>query len=224
MKTLLIVSHPELIDSSSQQYFLHSIKHWNQVTIHHLEGIYPDGKIDVVREQDLLKKHDRILFQFPFYWYSSPPLLKHWQDVVLEEGFAHGSRRALAGKEFGLILMIGLPEREYQAGGSELFTISELTKPFQAMAHKLGMVYLRALPIFQFAYMEEEEKMDKLIQYWQMLTMENDHSLATREKWLIQQLKSIESSENGISFAIDQIQENREQIEGLKMVLDDMKA
>jgi glutathione-regulated potassium-efflux system ancillary protein KefG len=224
MKTLLIVSHPELIDSSSQQYFLHSIRQWKQVTVHHLEGIYPEGKIDVAKEQDLLKKHDRILFQFPFYWYSSPPLLKHWQDVVLEEGFAHGSKRALAGKEFGLILMIGLPEKEYQAGGSELFTISELTKPYQAMAHKLGMIFLKTLSIFQFSYMEEEEKMDKLIEYWQMLTMKNNQSLATREKWLINQLKILETSENGISFAIDQIQENREKIDALKIVLDDMEA
>ncbi|MDF7639407.1 NAD(P)H-dependent oxidoreductase [Lactobacillus sp. ESL0791] len=26
--------------------------------------------------------------QFPFYWYSCPPLLKKWEDDVLEHGWA----------------------------------------------------------------------------------------------------------------------------------------
>ena len=228
MKTLLIVSHPNLIDSGSQQYFLSSIKNREDVTVHHLEGVYPDWNIDVSSEQELLKQHDRILFQFPFYWYSSPPLLKHWQDVVLEEGFAYGTRgRALAGKEFGLVLMIGVQEREYQAGGDEQFTISELTRPFQAMAHKTGMKYLRPFTIFQFAYMEEDQKMDTLIQYWQMLMMENNNSLAARENWLIAQLKAaqatLESNDaNTINYAIELIEENRNHIDGLKIVLDQM--
>ncbi len=229
MKTLLIVSHPDLINSASQQYFISSIKEFDEVTVHHLETFYPDGNIDVQKEQELLRKHDRIIFQFPFYWYSSPPLLKHWQDVVLEYGFAYGKGgQALYGKEFGLVLMIGVNEREYQAGGTELFSINELTKPFQAMANKTGMKYLRPLPIFQFHYKEEEEKMDLLVKYWQMLTMENDLSLAAREKWLIRQLtkymkKAADENEAKIfHFTIELIEENRASIDGLQMVLDDM--
>lgn len=229
MKTLVIVSHPDLMNSASQQYFLSSLKGQYEVTVHHLESRYPDGKIDVAYEQNLLRQNDRIIFQFPFYWYSSPPLLKHWQDVVLEAGFAHGKRgKALHGKEFGLVLMVGVPEREYQAGGSELFSINELTKPFQAMAHKTGMKYLRPLTIFQFAYMEEEQKMDMLIQYWQLLTMNNDWSLASREKWLIGQLKTFidqkpdSSNQNIFTYAIELIEENRNVIDGLQIVFDDM--
>jgi glutathione-regulated potassium-efflux system ancillary protein KefG len=226
LKTLLIISHPDLIDSGSQQYFLNSIKNQEDITIHHLENLYSDGRIDVMKEQDLLKRHDRIIFQFPFYWYSGTPLLKKWQDEVLGEGFGYGTRKKpLAGKEFGLVMMIGVAEKEYQAGGEELFTISELTKPFQAMANKLGMIYLRPLSIFQFFYMEEEEKMNTLIKYWQMLTMEKDISLFTREKWLIQQLQKMSEStteKNTITFAIERIQENRDKIDELKMVLDDM--
>ncbi|WP_102029026.1 NAD(P)H-dependent oxidoreductase [Salirhabdus sp. Marseille-P4669] len=223
MKTLLIVSHPDIIESRSQQYFLTSLKNNESVTIHHLEAHYPDGKIDIAKEQALLEQHDRIIFQFPFYWYSAPPLLKQWQDDVLEEGFAHGARKALAGKEFGLVLMIGVSEREYQAGGDELFTISELTRPYQAMAHKVGMIYLRPMSIFQFAYMEDDQKMDTLIHYWQMVTMENNHQLATREKWIMEALQKIQSQDlETINFTIEQIQENRDKIDELKMVLDDM--
>lgn len=229
MNTLLIVSHPDLINSGSQQYFLSSLKGNNKITVHHLETQYPDGKIDVAKEQALLQEHDRIIFQFPFYWYSSPPLLKHWQDVVLEAGFAYGNRgKALYGKEFGLVLMVGVAEREYQAGGTELFSINELTKPFQAMAHKTGMIYLRPLTIFQFAYMEEEQKMDLLIKYWQLLTMENDFRLVKREKWLIALLKNFinqnpDSPNSQIfTYAMALMEENRNTIDGLQMVFDDM--
>ncbi|WP_018664218.1 NAD(P)H-dependent oxidoreductase [Heyndrickxia acidiproducens] len=230
MKTLLIVSHPDILESGSQQYFLSSLKDFDEVTVHHLEAVYPDGKIDVKKEQDLLKIHDRIIFQFPFYWYSSPPMLKHWQDVVLEEGFAHGTRgTALKGKEFGLVLFIGINEKEYQAGGTERYSINELTKPYQAMAYKTGMKYLKTLSIFQFSYMEENEKMDALIQYWQMLTMENDSSLASREKWLISQLqKAMQRTEDQkdtdtFKYTIELIEENRSSIDGLKIVLDQVR-
>jgi len=230
MKTLVIVSHPDILESSSQQFFLSSIKNRKDITIHHLESEYPDGNIDVKREQTLLREHDRIIFQFPFYWYSSPPLLKHWQDVVLEEGFAYGERgNALKGKEFRLIIMIGVPEKEYQAGGSELFSINELTKPFQAMAHKTGMIYLKAMPIFQFGYMTPEEKMDHLITYWQMLTMENDDSLRNREEWLIEQLEYFidqglnKETSDILRFAIEIIQENRFELDNLQIVLDDIR-
>jgi len=230
MKTLVIVSHPEILDSASQQFFLHSVKGFDDVTVHHLESAYPDGQINVAEEQALLNSHDRILFQFPFYWYSSPYMLKKWQDEVLLEGFAYGEgRRALYGKEFGLIIMIGINEREYQAGGSERFSINELTKPFQAMAHKTGMTYLRPLAVFQFGYMDDEEKTETLIKYWQLLTMKNDHSLETREEWLINRLQKAMTGNSDaeltqrIRFAIQVIEENRQTIDGLKMVLEDIR-
>ena len=53
MKTLLIVSHPDILESSSQQYFLSSLKDFDEVTVHHLEEVYPDGKIDIKKEVDL---------------------------------------------------------------------------------------------------------------------------------------------------------------------------
>ncbi|UFU01202.1 NAD(P)H-dependent oxidoreductase [Radiobacillus kanasensis] len=229
MRTLLIVSHPDIIDSYSHPFFLNSLKNFEDVTVHHLENMYSDGIIDVKKEQDLLKGHDRIIFQFPFYWYSSPPFLKHWQDVVLEEGVTHGPRGGiLDGKEFGLILMIGVAESEYQAGGNEQYSISELTKPFQALANKTRMHYLPPLEIFQFAYLEDNQKMELLIRYWQKLTMENSKSLVTREKWLYDKLEfSINNNQHlndreTIEFAMNILEENQTTINNLKIVLDQM--
>ncbi|HLR41273.1 MAG TPA: NAD(P)H-dependent oxidoreductase [Virgibacillus sp.] len=226
MKTLVIISHPDILESSSQQFLLNAAPETDDVTMHHLEAAYPDGHIDVAREQTLLNEHDRILFQFPFYWYSSPALLKHWQDEVLTDGFAHGKNgNALVDKEFGLVCVIGIPEREYQAGGKELFSISELTKPFQAMAHKTGMTYLKPLTVFQFAYMTDEEKMDLLIEYQQLLTNKNDDSLKAKEQWVIEQLKKTDISSDDadiLQHAIERIKENRTTIDELKIVLEQM--
>ncbi|WP_373471446.1 NAD(P)H-dependent oxidoreductase [Carnobacterium alterfunditum] len=230
MKTLVIISHPEMMESGSQQYLLSSIPEGKDITIHHLESVYPDFKIDVEMEQALLKEHERIIFQFPFYWYSAPALLKKWQDEVLADGFAYGKRgKVLTGKEFGLVISIGVKEEEYQPGGREGFSIDELTKPFQAMALKTGMVFLKTLPIFQFSYLTEEQKMNLLIRYQQYLTREKEDSLKAREKWFIQELKSTDTSKlnDGDQFVLNQaiefIEENRDTIDELKIVLDQME-
>lgn len=227
MKTLVILSHPELDESSSQQFLLHSVPESSTITIRHLEGTYPDGKIDVEAEQESLRKHDRIFFQFPFYWYSSPPLLKKWQDEVLTEHFAYGYRGdKLNGKEFGLILVIGVSEREYQAGGEEGFSISELTAPFRALAKKTRMQYMKPLSIFQFPYMQEEERMKVLIQYQQWLMLKNPDSLKEREEWMIQELKNTdqetlpENSEFVVEQVIELIEDNRLELDELRMHVD----
>ncbi|WP_035054790.1 NAD(P)H-dependent oxidoreductase [Carnobacterium pleistocenium] len=229
MKTLVIISHPEIMESGSQQYLLSSIPENKDITVHHLESIYPDFNIDVKKEQNLLKEYDRIVFQFPFYWYSAPALLKKWQDDVLADGFAYGKKgKALVGKEFGLVISIGVRKEEYQPGGREGFSIDELMKPFQAMALKTGMEFLKMLPIFQFSYLTENQKMNLLIRYQQYLTREKEDSLAVREKWFIEELKSTDSSKlnDGNQFVLNQaiefIEENRDTIDELKIVLDQM--
>lgn len=230
MKTLVILSHPEIKESGSQQYLLTSIPENKNITVHHLESIYPDFNIDVEKEQELLKRHDRIIFQFPFYWYTAPALLKKWQDDVLADGFAYGKKgKALIGKEFGLVLSIGVKKEEYQAGGREGFSIDELTKPFQAMVLKTGMTFLKTLPIFQFSYLTENQKMSLLIRYQQYLTREKDDSLEARERWFIQELSETDVTKlnNGDQFVLDQaiefIEENRDTVDELKIVLDQMK-
>ncbi|MCD5002637.1 NAD(P)H-dependent oxidoreductase [Enterococcus saccharolyticus] len=223
MKTLIIISHPDIQDSSSQRFLQESLPQSVDITVHHLEAVYPDGKIDIQREQQLLREHDRIIFQFPFYWYSSPAMLKHWQDEVLAENFAYGARgRSLQGKELGLVLVIGVGEKEYQVGGTEGFSISTLTTPYQALANKLQMTFLKPFPIFQFQYMTEHEKMTLLLSYQQYVTMQNYDSLREKEKWYLQQLAKlkIEVDSDHTLLVIDQMEEV---IEDHRMELDEIQ-
>ncbi|HIY58907.1 MAG TPA: NAD(P)H-dependent oxidoreductase [Candidatus Tetragenococcus pullicola] len=224
MKTLLIISHPDRLGSASQQYLKDSLPQTDQVTVHHLETIYPEGVIDVKAEQTLLQAHDRILLQFPFYWYQAPALLKEWQDQVLSEHFAYGANGdKLKGKELGLVMVIGAAEKEYQVGGREGFTISALTTPFQALAKKTQMQFLKPFLIFQFQYMREKEKMQLLISYQQYLTVRNFDSLKAKEAWYLEKLQQIKTTEEN-RFVLDQIEdmihETRENIDEIQMYLD----
>ena len=157
MRTLIIISHPTMEESLNQQFFKEASSGLS-VTWHHLESSYPDGKIDVKAELQLLAQHDRIIFQFPFYWYSSPAHLKIWQDNVLEQA-AH----VLEGKELGIVLTTGVAEKEYQAGGKEEYTISEFLRPYQRIANKFHMTYLPPFVLAQFMYLSQEKRWEKLI-------------------------------------------------------------
>ncbi|MBI0579991.1 NAD(P)H-dependent oxidoreductase [Neobacillus cucumis] len=143
MKTLVIVAHPNLEQSKVNRTWMNRLQQEENISVHNLYAHYPTFEIDVEKEQQLLLEHDRIILQFPFYWYSSPALLKQWQDWVLTYGWAYGSRGTkLRGKELMLVISTGGPETAYQAGGYNHFSMSELIKPFQATANLTGMRFL----------------------------------------------------------------------------------
>ena len=84
-----------------------------------------------------------IVFQHPLFWYSTPALLKEWQDLVLEHGWAYGSEgTALAGKLWLSVVTTGGRETAYSAGGYNRFTIRELLRPLEQTAVLCGMRFL----------------------------------------------------------------------------------
>ena len=88
MKLLILFAHPRSSASVVQRAMLRAIDGLDGVTLADLYAEYPDFDIDVAREQDRLLAHDLIVLQHPFYWYSSPAIIKEWQDLVLENGWA----------------------------------------------------------------------------------------------------------------------------------------
>lgn len=228
MRTLVIVSHPEISQSGSQQFLKHGIKDFEEVTFHHLEGCYPDGKINREIEHQLLKTHDRIIFQFPFYWYSSPALLKEWQDQVFAGDNFYGPEGSmLKGKEFGLVVTIGIKENAYRAGGREGYTIDELTRPYQAIANHMGMSYLPVLAIHQFAYLSEHEKKALLINYQYYLTGKQPDSFDNRTNWLVNQLERTDRSllpeekHESLETLVSEVAARQMTLTELKMTLDE---
>jgi len=105
------------------------ISEQSNVTVRDMYTIYPDGKIDVETEQTLLQQADRIVFQFPVYWYNAPALLRQWEDDVFTHGFAYGSEgNVLKGKEFVVAISTGAELEEYVRDAHVNYTVTDLNK------------------------------------------------------------------------------------------------
>lgn len=139
---LLLFAHPLLEKSRVHSELLKNAKTIEGVTVNDLYERYPDFDIDVYREKELLIHHDIIIWQHPFYWYSAPPLLKQWQDLVLEHGWAYGKKgTALEGKKVFNALTSGGSMQAYQEGGFNKYSIHDYLRPFERTAELCRMVY-----------------------------------------------------------------------------------
>lgn len=141
-RILVLFAHPALEKSRIQLQLLKSAQKVPGITINDLYENYPEFDIDVEREKKLLLSHDIIIWQHPFFWYSSPAMLKQWQDLVLEHGWAYGKKGvALAGKRiFNTISSGGGPEG-YRSGGYNKYSLQEFLRPFERTAELCKMVY-----------------------------------------------------------------------------------
>ncbi len=142
-RVLVLFAHPALEKSRVHQRLVARVPDHPDVTFHDLYERYPRLDIDVRGEQALLDAHDTVVLQFPFYWYSTPPMLKQWQDLVLEHGWAYGSTgTALRGKTMLCALSAGGPREAYQEGGYNRLTVRALLAPLERTAILCGMHYL----------------------------------------------------------------------------------
>lgn len=131
-RTLVIVAHPNLTESRANATRLAEIKDLDNVTVHDLYQTYPDFNIDVAREQQLLREHDTVVLQFPFYWYNVTTMLKAWFDAVLVHSFAFtfdGSASDLRGKKAWLAVTVGSTLETYTAEGLARRTLGEYLAP-----------------------------------------------------------------------------------------------
>lgn len=145
-KTLVVLAHPDLARSKINAAWAAAVAGRDDVTVHDLYRTYPNGKIDVAAEQALIRAHDRVIFQFPLFWFSVPALLKQWFDEVLAYGFVYGpGGDALEGKTIGVATSTGGKADAYRAGGQNAWTLDELLRPIQGIARFCRADYL---PIF----------------------------------------------------------------------------
>jgi glutathione-regulated potassium-efflux system ancillary protein KefG len=142
-RILVLFAHPALQKSRVNRELIRGIDRIPGVTFRDLYEFYPDLDINVRTEQKLLLEHDILVFQHPFYWYSTPAILKEWQDLVLEHGWAYGQDgNALRGKKMLSVISTGGREEAYQKNGYNRYTIRELLSPIDQTAYLCGMEYL----------------------------------------------------------------------------------
>jgi len=170
-KVLILFAHPTLSKSSIQKTLETYCRKVKGVTFNDLYEYYPDLYIDVKREQQLLSQHDIIIFQHPFYWYSSPPILKQWQDLVLEYNWAYGPEGGkLAGKKIFNALSCGGGKDAYMETGYNRFPVNQFLLPFNQTAHLCKMEYLPPFVIHETYTMSKEHLDSYGEQYASLLT------------------------------------------------------
>ncbi|MEM8994263.1 MAG: NAD(P)H-dependent oxidoreductase [Acidobacteriota bacterium] len=143
---LVLFAHPALEKSRVNRRLAAAVKDLPGVTFHDLYEAYPDSHITPDREQELLTAHDTVVFQFPFFWYSTPAILKEWQDIVLQHGWAYGSEgNALRGKTALFVVSTGGREAAYRADGYNQHTMRQFLAPLYQTCRLCG---IETLPPF----------------------------------------------------------------------------
>lgn len=135
MKTLVLVSHPDLGKSFANRRWVEELRKYpERYTVHELNVLYPEGDIDVEKEQNLVESHGNLVLQFPIFWFGCPPLMKKWLDDVLTYGWAYGSKGGdkLAGRTVALAVTTGIKESDYRETGVHRYTLGQFLAPFEA--------------------------------------------------------------------------------------------
>lgn len=177
-QVLILFAHPALEKSRVHRRLVRAAQTLPGVTFHDLYEAYPAFDIDVRREQALLIEHDLIVLQHPFYWYSAPALVKQWEDLVLEHGWAYGSTgHALRGKQWLSVISTGGRAEAYRHAGYNRFTLRELLAPLEQTAYLCGMTFLPPLVYHGTHRMSDADIEQAASHYRAVLTALRDDTL-----------------------------------------------
>lgn len=178
-RVLVLFAHPRTDRSVANTALVAAARAIDGVELVDLYAEYPDFDIDIDREQRRLLESDSLVLQHPVYWYSSPALLKEWQDLVFEHGFAYGSEgTALAGKVMLQVATCGTAREAYKKRGKYENELRTLFSPFEQTAKFCGMRYLAPFGVFSAEDAAEEERLDGIVaDYSRLLTALRDNTL-----------------------------------------------
>ena len=154
MRNLIIVGHPNYDTGSiaNKKIIKELETRLTDASYINLSSLYPTFQIDVKAEQERLREAHNIVFEFPFYWYSMPGILKCYLDSVFTHGFAHGLQAVLSGKNLIYSFTTGAKDEEYAYGQAMNHPLSAFLTPFCQTAalcklkfyevHSCGMMYV----------------------------------------------------------------------------------
>jgi putative NADPH-quinone reductase len=157
-KILILYAHPSPQRSRVNRHLLTAASKTEGIEVRDLYELYPAMHIDVPAEQDALRQADIVVFQFPIFWFSSPAILKEWQDMVLTGGFAYGEGgHALKDKGFMLSVTSGGSKESYTKGAKHGAEIGAYLAPFEQTARFCDMTLLDSFVVQNASALDSEE-------------------------------------------------------------------
>lgn len=160
--TLILLFHRDLSASKANAALAAAAERMPGVEIVDMQAQYPDG-VDMFRDGEReaarLLSADRIVFQFPIQWYSTPALMKSWQDAVLTRMFYiayEQEGRRLEGTPLMIAATAGNVPDAYRPGGRNMFPMIELLAPLRATAHRCGLVWSDPFVVYEADKLEPE--------------------------------------------------------------------
>ncbi|WP_072679393.1 NAD(P)H-dependent oxidoreductase [Arcobacter sp. LA11] len=164
-KILVILAHDDMKISRVNKRFIKELESCENVEIRDLKALYPDYKINIEAEQEAIRNANKVVFQFPMFWFNAPSILKEWMDKVYSLGFAFDvtkdgyQRRELDGREFMLAVSMGGHEAAYDG---EYKSVDECLTPYIYTAKFCGMRVVE--PFYTYRAMQNlsDEKLEEL--------------------------------------------------------------
>ncbi|OCF95844.1 NAD(P)H-dependent oxidoreductase [Gilliamella sp. wkB308] len=173
-KTLLLLAHPNLDESIVNRTLIKKLTPFTSenLIIRNISECCIDNYFNIANEQFHLSNSERVIFQFPLYWYSYPAILKKWIDEVFLPGFAYGRKgeqlgTKLIGKQFSIIVSIGGTEQMHTPGGVVGVSINELLRNFQTTIEYVGGIYTYPFFIYGSAFIKEQAQLDDIFKDYQ---------------------------------------------------------
>lgn len=160
-RLIVYYAHPGQRHSHTNREMAKVARDMEGITSVDLYAEYPRYDIDIDKEQQRLLDHDVILFQFPLFWYSTPSLIKEWQDLVLEHGFAYGADGdRLTGKRMMLAVTAAGPQEAYSDTGYQRFPLRTFLTPLEQTAGLCGMEFTPPYVLFASLRAPNEGRVD----------------------------------------------------------------
>jgi putative NADPH-quinone reductase len=163
-ETLILLFHPDIERSKANAALQAAARTVPGARVVDLQARYPGGVIDMLTdgaaEARALLEADRIVLQFPLQWYSTPALLKAWQDAVLTRMYyihANTEGDRLVGTPLMVAATAGNLQAAYGRGGANQFTMDELMAPLKATTLRCGLPWHPPHLVFRADRLEAAE-------------------------------------------------------------------
>lgn len=164
--TIIIVAHPNISKSVVNRYWADALT--GKVTIRYLQESCPlEYPLDVAFEQAILEQYNRIILQFPLYWYGAPAVLKRWLDEVMTFGWAYGAGGdKMEGRELGVAVSCGGKEDEFAEGGIQLHSLAYYMSQYEGTAAFVRAKWLGCHSIYDTFSADLQERLPKNMQQY----------------------------------------------------------